>query len=381
MLLDKEESDLENLKRIKWKKNLTRKVEAFRDVISDDEIFEKYFGVEYIEKLSEKVASIDRVVIKLFIVYLVLMLSLYFSQAPNSTDFEIFGYGFKNLGAYKEALLFVAAVITPVSAIYSAYKSYMNALIKECIMKISPDERVREYYTHRWMDEYFDILLTGSYRSHGVTKFLTLTFLLVLMFLVMTLVLVSFFVQINVIYDVAKNPSSSEYVNLFVIVFSISSIAFSWLVTLLQFPLPETNQKMYQDLLDLEKTDPVKYRILMDKKSKVDSKRDARSILILAALAYMISYTFVATVFFSSNMDDISLFLAKAMPGAFITMYLSNGILGGIRKISLNWFFRNYSKESDSRLFVFLKLNKRLSYFNFLVPLMISAIYAFYTLS
>ena len=65
--------DLDDIKKIKWKTNLSRKIEQFREVISDDEVFEKYFGEEYVNRLSEKSQAINSLIIKLGVVYTILM--------------------------------------------------------------------------------------------------------------------------------------------------------------------------------------------------------------------------------------------------------------------------------------------------------------------
>lgn len=374
--------DLDRLKRLKWKTNLSRKVEQFRDVISDDEVFEKYFGEEYVNRLSEKSSSINGLIIKLGIVYTILMLSLYSSQYAPSNEFEVFGYGFKNLSSYKEFLLLLAALISPVSSIYSAYRSYIDALINECLSKMAPDTKVREFYKQIWFNDYFETLIVKRYSGgHGVTTFLVGLFALILFFLLMTLVLASFFIQVNVIYDVAKNPSTSEYINLFVVAVSISSIIFTWLVSIMQLPMPETNYGMYDTLDNLEKSDPEKHKQVMKKLSDEDSKRDVRNTIVLSSLSYLICYTVVSILWFSNSMDDMSVFLAHALPGAFFTMFFSNEALGFIRKRGINWFFRTYPLDSPERLTVFGRMRFVFSTLKVIVPTIITAGYAFYSLS
>jgi len=374
--------DLDELKRLKWKTNLSRKVDQFRDIISDDEVFEKYFGEEYVNRLSEKSSSINGLIIKLGIVYTILMLSLYSSQyAPNS-EFEVFGYGFKNLSSYKEFLLLLAAFISPVSSIYSAYRSYINALMNECLSKMAPDAKVREFYKQIWFNDYFETLIVKRYSGgHGVTTFLVGLFALILVFLLMTLVLASFFIQVNVIYDVAKNPSTSEYINLFVVAVSISSIIFTWLVNIMQLPMPETNYGMYDVLDNLEKSDPEKHKQIMKKLSDEDSKRDARNTIVLSSLSYLICYTVVSILWFSNSMDDMSIFLRHALPGAFFTMFFSNEVIDFVRKRGFDWFFRTYPQESSDRLTVFRRMRLVFSALKVIVPTIITVVYAFYSLS
>lgn len=154
-----DQDDLIKLRQIKWKTNLSRQINEFSEIIKDDEVFEKYFGEKYVEKLTNKSKAITRTIIKLGVVYSALMLSLFASQKLNQSEFEFFGYGFKNLAYYKEFLLFLAAAISPVSAILSAYQKYLTALIKECLNKIVPNAKIRQFYSHLYLDEYFDGLM------------------------------------------------------------------------------------------------------------------------------------------------------------------------------------------------------------------------------
>ncbi|MFS1973230.1 hypothetical protein [Vibrio splendidus] len=376
-----EDLDLDDIKKIKWKTHLSRKVDKFREVISDDEVFEKYFGEAYLNRLIEKSQAISSIIFKLGVVYTILMLSLYSSQHLSNSEFEVFGYGFKNLSSYKEILLLLAAVISPVSSIYTVYQKYLDALAKECLSKLSPDVNIKEFYKHIWFNQYFDGLVIDRYPGgHGITTFLMGSFVVILIFFLMTLVLASFFIQVNVIYDVAKNPSLSEHVNLFVVGISISSIIFTWLLGIMQLPMPEINHGMYTKLISLEESDPERYKKIMRKMSKEDSKRDARNIIVLSALSYLTCYTAISVFWFSSSMDDMSVFLSHALPGAFITMFFSNEIINTIRKFGWMWFFRKYPEESSNRFKVFGRVRFVLSLLKILVPCTFTIIYSFYAL-
>lgn len=218
------------LKKIKWKSNISRLQEEFSEIIEDDDIFEKYFGEEYLEKLVNKSKSIMQTVIKLGLVYTVLMLSLFATQYSSTSDFEIFGYGFRNLSQYKELFLFLATIVSPISAVLLAYRNYIDALIKECLYKLSPDVKMRKFYSQKFISDYLDPLIDIKAREysypHFFPKALLTVFIVVFFFLFLTLLAGSFFVQISVIYDVIVNPALSKYINLFVISFAIASIFF-----------------------------------------------------------------------------------------------------------------------------------------------------------
>lgn len=387
-----EDEEIIKLQQIKWKTNLSRNIDKFSEVIDNKVVFEEYFGEEYIEKLASKSKDLSRMILKLGLIYTILMLSLFASQNIGKSEFEIFGYGFKNLGQYKEFLLFLAAIVSPISAIFSAYNTYLNKLIKECIKKITPDDNIQRFYSYKYIDEYIDGLMPikSSKPStwHGFSVFITTLFGLMLLFLLFTLLTASFLIQIFVIYDVIINPSSSYYIHLFVTAFAIVSMLSSLLVSIIQFPMPEVDNSNYLKLSKLEEENPEKYQKTMEKLAKESSKKDARSLIILYVIIYTITFPIIAIYWHPDSLNNLTYFLGKAMPGAFIIMFLSNAILGYIKKSGHIWFFRNYPDKPEAeesykieRLYKFEKMQKIFLVIKILVPFSMSVGYSFYALS
>ena len=383
----KETSDDEitNLRRVKWNTHLSKQMDEFSEVISNDDIFEQYFGEKYVEKLSSKSRGITKTVVKLSAIYTALILSLFAFHNTSQSEFVVFGYGFKNLGEYKELLLFFAASISPVTAIMTAYQKYINALVNECLKKLCPDARVRKFYSYNFIDEYSDGLVSKWAHSstywHGFAVFLRALLGFTLLFLLITLVAASFFLQISVIYDVATKPASSHYINLFVIVYAITSILFSWLVSVIQFPMPEIDLSFHTKLSELEKEDPDRYSELMHELASENSKKEAISLIVSSAAIYISLFTGIAIYWFSSPIGDLVFFLGKAMPGAFLVLFLSTEIMGFVRKRLFVWFFRKYPKDEPNRLQVFGKVQKILLLNKIIVPALLSVAYTFYVLT
>jgi len=378
-------NDVVRLRQVKWKTNLSRQVNEFSEIIKDDEVFEKYFGGKYVERLTDKSKAITRTLIKLGVVYAVLMLSLFASQNIGESEFEVFGYGFKNLGYYKEFLLLLAAAISPVSAILSAYQQYLTALIKECLKKIAPNASIRQFYSHLYLDEYFEGLISkksgASITPHGFAVLLIAIFLITILFLFFTLLAGSFFIQISVIYDVATKPASSHYLNLFVVIFAIASILLSWLVSIMQFPMPEVDLSNYSKIFELEKQEPEKYKETMRKLSRESAKKEALSTIVLSVIVYIVGFAGIALYWFSGSFDNLSNFLGKAMPGSFIVMFLSSELAWYLKKRSMSWFFQKYPDKSDQRLRAFKRLGRILFLAKIVAPLCLSVGYAIYALS
>ena len=320
-----EDQEIKKLQQIKWRTYRSKQIDRFSIIINDDSVFEKYFGERYVESLSIKSKELTSKIVKLAVIYAIFMFSLFFSQHLGNTTFKMFGYGFKNIGRYKEFLLFLASIIPPISATLNAYQKYINALTKECLKKIAPDATVRKFYAHMFLDEYFEWLPgrdpSHATRSHGVVALLMMAMALVLIFLFITLLAGSFFVQIYVIYDVIINPVASKYINLFVVTFAISSLLFSWLLGILQLPMPEVDISNISKLTRIEEEDPARYQEIMKNLSIEKAKKDEIVRVILSFSIYIATFTFISIYFFSDSLDDISFFLGNGMIGAFLIMF------------------------------------------------------------
>ena len=360
----KEDEEITGFEEVKWKTFLSRRIDRFSSVISNPTNFEKYFGEKYIEKISSKSRTITQITLKLGVVYFVLILSLFVSQNSNNPEFEIFGFGFENLSNYKELILFLVAIVSPISAVLTAYNRYLTALIKECLMKISPDKNVREFYSHLFLDEYFDGLISNVSEEdktwHGFTVFIVVTFAFIFLLLLVALMIATFFIQISVIYEVAMTPSSSEYVSLFVVTFAIASIIFVWLVNLLRLPMPVVDYGNYTKISRTEQEDPDRYRRIMKTLLVKRSKKDTRYYLFFSATVYCSVYLTVTMCFFSENFENISYLLETAIPGAILVMFLSSKTASIIDKRGWNWFFKEYPEDSPQRLALFTGYRKKL---------------------
>lgn len=117
--------EFDKLRQVRWRTHLSNQLDEFCEVINNDVVFKKYFGESYVEKLTSKSKDITKSVIKLGVIYAALMLSLFASHNINQSGFEIFGYGFNNLGAHKELLLFWAVSISPITSVMLDIKTIL----------------------------------------------------------------------------------------------------------------------------------------------------------------------------------------------------------------------------------------------------------------
>lgn len=380
--MDKDE-EFKKLRQIRWRTNLSRQIAKFSQVIHDDKVFDMYFGEKYVEKLASKSRELSRVNIKLAVVYALLMLALFASQNTTEAEFQVFGYGFKNLGHYKEFLLLLASAIPPVSAILSAYVSYIKALTEECLKKLAPDPAVRQFYSYTFVDEHFDGMLSKSAGPssiwHGFAVFIMTAFVLTFVFLFLTLVAGSFLIQINVIYNVVTKPVLPLYVNLFIVTFSAASILFSWLVSLMQLPMPEVDLTNVMKLSKLKEENPKRYEEIMRSEAKEGTKKNNRSTIIWAISTYIAVFTVIAIHWFPASLGNLSYFLEKAVPGAFVAMILSYQAAKYIGRSTWAWFFRKYA-DHPNQMRVFVVIRRSLYTTKISIPLAISIAYALYAL-
>lgn len=107
--MDIDSSEIKELKRIVWRTAIAGRVERFKAVLNAPEK-QKYFDSAFASQLTTKLDRLFRLQLALAAIYAVLMLSLFTSQDPTKSEFQILGYSFKNLGHYKEFLLFAAVV-------------------------------------------------------------------------------------------------------------------------------------------------------------------------------------------------------------------------------------------------------------------------------
>jgi hypothetical protein len=381
--MNEEDADLlRNYERMTWRTAISQRVDRFSALIADPAIFEKYFGEKYVEDLSDKIEHFSRFIFGLAVAYGVLMLSLYVSQDSKKTEFVIFGYGFKNLSYYKEFLL-LATAISPISSTASAYRRYLVALRAECLKRLAPDPRVREFFSYTRVDSYFDPLIKtveGTSRAHGLAKFVVALFLITLVLLFLGLMVASFLLQLNVIYDVAVHPASSKFVNLFVITFSLAAIALSWVIAAMQLPLPEVDLTFYAKMEEVRKISEARYKELLLATRRISSKRERIWSATVSAICFVICYVVIAILWRPSALQDLAVFVVEGMAGALVTTVLANGITAWVSGRLYRRFFRNHPTDTPDRLPAFARLGRGIGFLRVATPAALAVFFALLTL-
>lgn len=382
--MDSNPSDVSALNRIVWRTAISGRLERFAALLNDPEA-QRHFDDVFVAKLSTKIERLFRLILVLGAIYTILMLSLFAAQDPSKAEFQILGYSFKNLGYYKEFLLFAAALLSPVSSGITAYHRYLSELRKVALKKIFPNPQVLEFAAHIYKDEYADPLIKDRQaphlRPHGFTVFLVAAFGIVFLIVLVALLTSSFILQIAVIYDVANHPSSSPFINRFIVAFSLGAIALSWLIGLLQLPLPEVDLGAYDKLRELRESDQQKYQETM-KRLAADSAKRERVWAIGSAVAIFV-FTYSAIAVLLPSQKDLALWslLFKSFPGIVFAVFVAATVASRIKNAIYSSYFRNYPDGSDPVFKSFSRATKIIGFTRLGLTFIASIAYSLWVMS
>lgn len=359
--MDSNSTDVNALNRIVWRTAISGRLERFTALLNDPEA-QRYFDETFVAKLSTKIERLFRLILVLGAIYAILMLSLFAAQDPSKAEFQILGYSFKNLGYYKEFLLFAAALLSPISSGISAYHRYLSELRKVALKNLFPNQQVLEFAAHIYTDGYADPLIKDRQavhlKPHGFTVFLVAAFGIVFLAVLVALLASSFILQIAVIYDVANNPSSSPFINRFIVGFSLGAIALSWLIGLLQLPLPEVDLGAYVKLRELRESDTQKYQETM-KRLAADSARRERVWATGSAVAiFVLTYSGTAILLPSQGHQVLWPLLFKSFSGIVFAVIVATSIASKIKNAIYSSYFRNHPEGSDPEFKSFSRATK-----------------------
>lgn len=377
--VNEDASEIKALKRTVWRSAISTRVERFSELLERED-FQKSFGQQFVEEITAKIDRLFRVILLLGLAYTVLMLSLFVAQDAKKTEFEIFGYGFKNLASHKEFLLLLAAAISPISSTFSAYHRYLVQLRAAALKQIFPDADIREFYSHAYATNFSEALVhdvRGDHRRpHGLTLFLLATFAIVLGSLFVAFLVASFILQIVVIHDVATNPASPKYVNVFVVFFSLTAIGLSWIIGVLQLPLPEVDVSAYKALNLLKEKDKRRYDETMTRIAKESARRERIWSLGSSIVIFLLIYLGAAVLIYPSALLSVISLMARAIPGLLAAAFVATVVVSGIKRALHRRYFHMYPGDLDKDLKAFSQLTRRIRTLRLGFPAVISILYA-----
>lgn len=364
-----------------WKTTVVRQSEKFQRLLSQEGgNASEYFGIEYITKLSEKAKSLSTLNTKLYLIYLLLIVCLFLSQYSGSGELNFLGYEIKNLDKHKEFFLFSAALILPFTSLNQTYRAYLYELMKQSLKAYCKDESTYQFYKQAWLYEPADALfkpkqISDYVYSHKLVTVIEGIFAALLVLLFLSAITISFMLQIVVIYDVAIEPSHSGLVNTFVLIFTITSLTFTWILAALRAPLPEKDYSIYTTLEELKNKDKNAYRNVSKSLSKKRERRQFISQLLYFLFCYTIVYSIV--LFHIAETPALDAFSwASFLAGAWLTTFASLVSVDSLSRIAKRLFFKRKFSTSDKEVKAFMRLNKSLTLFTVVVPFLLSTLFA-----
>jgi hypothetical protein len=381
--MDSDSSEIKTLKRIVWRTAIAGRVARFKAVLDDPEK-QKLFGEPFVVAISSRIDRLLRLQLALVAIYIALMISLFVAQDASKGEFQILGYSFKNIGNYKEFLLLAAAITAPLSSIVSAYYRFLTELRKAALQRLLPDSDVFEFTSYLFADEYVDAIIKDNKRTdtmpHGVAQALVLVFGASLLALLVALVVASFGLQLIVILDVVRNPSQPPLVSNFIVAFSLSAIALSWMVGALQLPLPEVDVSAYARLTSLKDADPSRYEQTM-KRLAAESARKERLWHVTAGCAvFALVYGSLAVVSAATTPDQAWAHLFGAIPGFALAVVLSPMLAKFLKRKMYASYFRRYPDGTDKSLSQFTSTTRRLGALRAFLAVSAAGVYSLFVL-
>ena len=371
--------DIDGLRLWAWNTHISTKVEEFSKIIEDDKIFDRYFGADYVEKITSKSEILYREEVKLSLLYLALMLVLFFFHSLDIKEFQFAWYGFKNVSALKELLLLVAVTLLPVVAVKEVYRKYLTAIANECIKKLHSREDSREFYSLVYIDNPFGWLVsfgkTPERAWHGISVILMLCLMFISLSFLAVVYVGGFLVLVSVVYNVITEPVSSEYVNYFVATYTALAIIFSWLIHAHKFPLPHRDLKFYSKLEKLKVEDPPKYQGWMYKEAEKANKRTDYLLFFWSTSIYALLFTGVSLYFFPEKFEDLSFFIFEGLWGAFFVIFFTHPIVSFIKTTAWRIWMGGDVDNSTIDHVAFGKYQKTAKFAYLLVPTLITVLF------
>jgi hypothetical protein len=248
------------------------------------------------------------------------------------------------------------------------------------LKKIFPDADVREFYSHAYANNFAEVFVHDAHgahrRPHGLTLFLLAMFAIVLVSLLVALLVASFILQIVVIYDVATNPASPKYVNSFIVFFSLTAIGLSWIIGLLQLPLPEVDVSAYKALNLLKEQDKRKYDETMTRIAKESAKRERIWSFGSSMAIFLLIYLGAAVLVYPYALLSVGSLIARAVPGLLAAGFVATVIVSAIKRALHRRYFHAYPAEADKDLKAFSRLTTRIRTLRLGLPAVTSILYA-----
>jgi hypothetical protein len=329
--------------------------ERFADLLKQKSLAHKFFNDEYAQAVSLRIGQAHIFGLKLSIVSLVILFSIYGSLIGKLDEIELFGVALKGFPKIRELLLITFTLIQIASSVSSIQAAYLQALLDAWLTVQSDDGVVRKFYGAKFKPIFFDqvlnlkFTLSSTKQHHGMVLIFIMIWFLVLVLLAFSFTIAIGYVQVFVVYALATQPSSNPMLQQFSVIFATGGILLTWLGLLFSIPLPAIEYKNLYQLSELKRTAPVEYEKMLDNISKSRAKNElwslGRASLLLSVIAIMGYAVFV-------NPTILQRFDLFAFGAAIVAVSsLAVILIGGpkLRSLAMRYHFKKIEETRRNR--------------------------------
>jgi hypothetical protein len=329
--------------------------ERFADLLKQKSLAHKFFNDEYAQAVSLRIGQAHIFGLKLSIVSLVILFSIYGSLIGKLDEIELFGVALKGFPKIRELLLVTFTLIQIASSVSSIQAAYLQALLDAWLTVQSEDGVVRKFYGAKFKPISFDqvldlkFTLSSTKQHHGMVLIFILIWFLVLVLLAFSFAIAIGYVQVFVVYALATQPSSNPMLQQFSVIFATGGILLTWLGLLFSIPLPAIEYKNVYQLSELKRTAPVEYQKTLDNIAKSRAKNElwslGRASLLLSVMTIMGYAVFVNPMI----LQRFDLFAFGAAIVAFSSLAVV--LIGGpkLRSLAMRYHFKKIDETKRNR--------------------------------
>ena len=198
---------------------------------------------------------------------------------------------------------------------------------------------------------------------HRFTTSLVVAYLGLTVYAVVAVLVASGFVYFSVLADVLMHPSTSRWINLFVVGFAITAQLMALILYVLRIPLPYIDYSNSEKLTELEKNDPEAYKATLRVLGEESRKNETRIRLTLSIFGYVATYILITVFLSGMGTLQTTEFVVSGALGAVLAFIGSELLSPKIDTALMRRFFQRFPDPSDTGHIKPFKWTKRLSAF------------------
>jgi len=350
-----------------WSTLSSRNVERFSAAF---DAHTEAFDRDWLERLSERARSANSLSYKILLAYSIILVATYISQTNAELELEFFGFGAKGVGKLKEYLVIIASSLGVAHSVLFMHAEHLVRLLKKHLEKSAPSE-IAEFLAYGYIFEPFASLdkkgLTES-QQHTYTKILSLILVTTVAILAISAIGGMMFMQVAVIIDIIKNPSTPNGVSWFTVIYAVTAFLFSATLALLKANLPTKDYSNFYKLEEMKETDPKRYTEIWNSILVSSERAQLRYTAVAAAIIFALTYSTASLWSAGTVISSSNLHLAAGIAGAIINYFISPRIVLKARKFIGFRFIQKHPEGTPNRLDKFKRMDRARSALYLAIP-------------